>query len=131
MVKVAKAKKSTHSKGKNTKILRQSGKQIPVVAKQVKENPHQQWEIDVSSILIILVIIQFIKEIGPIYLLWGKKRIKTKTGKPTKAYYIKADEKHSVWVKWRDAFADKPMIYWSAEPQGYKLKNNRQLIIHL
>ena len=58
------------------------------------------------------------KEIGPIYLLWGKKRIKTKTGKPTKAYYIKSDEKHLVWVKWKVAFSDKPQIYWSAEPQG-------------
>ena len=49
MVKVAKAKKSTHSKGKGTKVLRQpGGKNIPIVAKQVKENPHQQWEIDVS-----------------------------------------------------------------------------------
>ena len=48
MTKIAKAKKSTHSKGKGTKVLRAAGKQPPSIAKTVRENPHQQWEIDVS-----------------------------------------------------------------------------------
>merc|ERR1712242_300055 len=114
MTKIAKAKKSTHSKGKGTKVLRTAGKQPPSIAKTVRENPHQQWEID---------------EIGPIYLLWGKKRIKTKTGKPTKQYYIKSDEKHLVWVKWKDAFSDKPSVFWSAEVQDHFTTNETKEVI--
>ena len=44
--------------------------------------------------------------------------MKSKTGKPSKQYYIKSDDKHYIWVKWIDPFADKPQVYWSAEPQG-------------
>ena len=129
MTKIAKAKKSTHSKGKGTKVLRTAGKQPPSIAKTVRENPHQQWEIDVRfSPFLKFLFYQNLKEIGPIYLLWGKKRIKTKTGKPTKQYYIKSDEKHLVWVKWKDAFSDKPSVFWSAEVQG-KYKQNIFLII--
>ena len=49
----------------------------------------------------------------------GKKKIKSdKNKKPMKKYYIKGDEKHYVWVKWKSGFEDKPDIVWSAEPQG-------------
>jgi len=106
MVKVAKARKSTHSKGKGSKAPPQRGKVLPTdISKSIRrENPNQQWEID---------------EIGPVYLLWGKKRVKSvKTGKPIKKYYIKSDDKHFIWVKWKQPFEDKNhSIYWSAELQ--------------
>ena len=51
--------------------------------------------------------------------MWGKKKIKSdKNKKPMKKYYIKGDEKHYIWVKWKSGFEDKPEIVWSAEPQG-------------
>ena len=54
---------------------------------------------------------------GPVYLMWGKKRAKSDKGKPIKKYYIKGEEKHYIWVKWKNPFSDKPDIVWSAEPQ--------------
>ena len=58
------------------------------------------------------------QEIGPVYLIWGKKRVRAKTGKPVKKYYVKSDDKHYIWVKWKESFQDKPDVYWSAEVQG-------------
>ena len=51
--------------------------------------------------------------------MWGKKKVRSdKNKKPMKKYYIKSNEKHYIWVKWKQAFSDKPDIVWSAEPQG-------------
>merc|ERR1711893_243664 len=50
--------------------------------------------------------------------MWGKKRAKSDKGKPIKKYYIKGEEKHYIWVKWKNPFSDKPDIVWSAEPQS-------------
>merc|ERR1719487_716325 len=50
--------------------------------------------------------------------MWGKKRAKSDKGKPIKKYYIKSEEKHYIWVKWKNPFSDKPDIVWSAEPQS-------------
>ena len=44
-MKVAKARKSTHGKGKVSKTIRSAGKKILTSA---KEDPNQEWEIDVS-----------------------------------------------------------------------------------
>lgn len=44
MVKIAKAKKSTHSRGKASKNLR-TGKSLTV---RKEEDPNAEWEIDVS-----------------------------------------------------------------------------------
>jgi len=99
MVKIAKAKKSTHSRGKASKNLR-TGKSLTI---RKEEDPNAEWEID---------------ELGPVYLMWGKKRAKSDKGKPIKKYYIKGDDKHYVWVKWKNPFSDKPDIVWSAEPQS-------------
>ena len=56
--------------------------------------------------------------------MWGKKRAKSDKGKPIKKYYIKGDDKHYVWVKWKNPFSDKPDIVWSAEPQCKFLKHD-------
>ena len=51
--------------------------------------------------------------------MWGKKKVRhDKTKKPMKKYYVKSADKHYIWVKWKNAFQDKPDIVWSAEPQG-------------
>lgn len=94
MGKVAKARKSTHSKGKTTGKTR---------GKILRDDTSQEWEIE---------------DIGPIYLLWGKKKVRSEKGKTIKKYYIRKDEKHLVWVKWSKGFSDMKNIYWSAEPQG-------------
>lgn len=44
MVKIAKAKKSTHSRGKASKNLR-TGKSLTI---RKEEDPNAEWEIDVS-----------------------------------------------------------------------------------
>ena len=46
MVKIAKAKKSTHSRGKASKNLR-TGKSLTI---RKEEDPNAEWEIDVSLI---------------------------------------------------------------------------------
>ena len=60
--------------------------------------------------------------------MWGKKRAKSDKGKPIKKYYIKGEEKHYIWVKWKNPFSDKPDIVWSAEPQCkyFIQKNTRE-----
>ena len=75
----------------------------------------------------IFQLIFLTKEIGPIYLLWGKKKVISKTGKSTKKYYIRSDDKHLVWVKWKTPFKDKPDIRWSAEVQGQFANKNSVL----
>merc|ERR1711979_110136 len=95
-MKVAKAKKSTHQKQKAVKQIR--GK----VLKSIRTDPNQEWEID---------------ELGPMYLVWGKKKVRSDKGKTVKKYYVKADEKHHIWIKWKQGFEDDSRIVWSAEPQ--------------
>jgi len=92
--KVAKARKSTHSKGKSTGKTR---------GKIIRDDPNKEFEIE---------------EVGPLYILWGKKKVRTEKGKTVKKYYIRKDEKHLVWVQWSKGFADNKNIYWSAEPQS-------------
>jgi len=95
-MKVAKARKSTHQKGKAVKQIR--GK----VLKTTRTDPNQEWEI---------------AELGPLYLVWGKKKVRSDKGKTIKKYYVKSDEKHHVWIKWKQGFDDDTRIVWSAEPQ--------------
>ena len=106
---VAKARKSTNSKGKATREIRgkvaggkvlRGGKTLPT--------GEREWDID---------------EIGPIYLLWGKTRVKSAKGKTIKKYFIRNEDKHLIWVKWSKGFADLKSVYWSAEPQGIRYKN--------
>jgi hypothetical protein len=99
-MKAPKARKSTHGKGKVSKTIRSAGKKILTPA---REGANKEWEID---------------ELGPVYLMWGKKKVRhDKTKKPMKKYYVKSAEKHYIWVKWKNPFQDKPDIVWSAEPQ--------------
>ena len=46
-MKVAKARKSTHGKGKVSKTIRSAGKKILTPA---REDANKEWEIDVSNI---------------------------------------------------------------------------------
>lgn len=96
-MKVAKAKKSTHQKGKAIKSIR--GK---VLKPSKGHDPNQEWEI---------------AELGPLYLVWGKKKVRSDKGKAIKRYYVKNDDKHHVWIKWKQGFDDDSRIVWSAEPQ--------------
>lgn len=92
---VAKARKSTHSKGKSMKNIRAM-------------NTTNRSKIDQ------------IEELGPVYLMWGKKRRKDKkTGKNIAKYYIRKNDRHLVWVKWANGFDDDRHIVWSAEPQDH------------
>jgi hypothetical protein len=98
----SKAKKSTHKKQtKKTK----AGKSNDVV----KIDPKKQYEI---------------AEVGPIYLSWGKKRVKNSKGRFVKEYYLKKNSKHLIWVKWTDPFQDESekndefWTKWSAEEQS-------------
>lgn len=61
-----------------------------------------------------------ISEIGPIYLDWGKRRVKNSRGKIVREHYLKKDSKHRIWVKWADEFNDQyekgnTNSRWSAE----------------
>ena len=56
---------------------------------------------------------------GPIYLLWGKKKHRTERGKQIKQFYLRNDDRHLIWVKWTKTFTDlSEECVWSAEPQG-------------
>jgi len=96
-MKVAKARKSTHKKGTGTKTIR--GK----VLRAANNDPDKEWEIE---------------EMGPVYLLWGKKKVRTEKGKTIKKYYVRKNDKHLIWVKWATGFADLKNTQWSAEPQS-------------
>merc|ERR1712241_47470 len=88
-----------HKKGTGTKTIR--GK---VLRKDPNSDPNKEWDVE---------------EMGPGYLLWGKKKVRTEKGKTVKKYYVRKDDKHLIWVKWSTGFADlKTATYWSAEPQG-------------
>jgi len=100
-MKVAKAKKSTHKRGKTVKAIRGKVISAPVTTTS-RYDPTQEWEI---------------AEFGPIYLVWGKKKIRSDKGKTLKKYYVKSDEKHHIWIKWKQPFEDDNRIVWSAEPQ--------------
>lgn len=103
MTKVAKARKSTHKATKATGKSR---------GKVLREEPDKEYDV---------------AEIGPIYLLWGKKRVKNDRGKTVKKYYIRKTNKHLIWVKWVKEYSDKhpnpknknklEPVFWSAEPQ--------------
>jgi len=92
MGKVAKARKSTHATKKATAKTR--GKII--------EDPNAEWDVE---------------SVGPCYLLFGKKKVRSAKGKTVKKYYIRKNEKHLIWVKWVQPFSDKKACVWSAEPQ--------------
>ena len=96
MEKVAKARKSTHTKKKLTTELR--GK----VLRREEHETNKEYEFD---------------EIGPIYLLWAKKKVRNEKGKTVTKSYIEKDEKHLIWVKWTKPFKGTE-IYWSSEQQG-------------
>lgn len=102
MPKVAKARKSTHKPKTATGKSR---------GKVLRENPDNECDVE---------------EIGPIYLLWAKKRVRNERGKTVKKYYIRKSNKHLIWVKWKAHFPEKhpdkntgepEPVYWSAEPQ--------------
>ena len=106
MTKVAKARKSTHKASKATGKSR---------GKVLREEPDKEYDI---------------AEMGPIYLLWGKKRVRNERGKTVKKYYIRKTNKHLIWVRWAQEYSDKhpnpknknklEPVFWSAEPQGEK-----------
>ena len=97
MEKVAKARKSTHTKKKLTTESR--GK----VLRREEDETNKEYEFD---------------EIGPIYLLWAKKKVRNEKGKTVTKSSIEKDEKHLIWVKWTKPFKGTDEINWSAEPQG-------------
>ena len=97
MGKVAKARKSTHTKKKLTTELR--GK----VLRREEDETNKEYEFD---------------EIGPIYLLWAKKKVRNEKGKTVTKSSIEKDEKHLIWVKWTKPFKGTDEINWSAERQG-------------
>ena len=108
MGKVAKARKSTHTKKKLTTELR--GK----VLRREEHETNKEYEFD---------------EIGPIYLLWAKKKVRNEKGKTVTKSYIEKDEKHLIWVKWTKSFKGNDDIHWSAEPQGKILIYNSSVVI--
>ena len=54
-MKVAKARKSTHGKGKGSKAIRSAGKKIASVSSVAREEPDKEWEIDVSEKLVCVL----------------------------------------------------------------------------
>jgi len=105
-----KARKSTKLKKASTKALaRRSSSKTAAPKKRVDIDETKHYEV---------------AEIGPIYLEWGKKKIRNSKGKLVKEYYLKKDSKHRIWVKWIDPFQDVleddnkgDDCKWSAEPQ--------------
>ena len=93
MSQMAKARKSTHSKGKTTP------------ARWCKANTEESKMHEIESI-------------GPVYIRWGKKRTSNVKGKTIKKFFMHKKEKHLIWVKWTKAYADNREVQWSAEPQG-------------
>jgi len=106
-----KARKSTHSKKASSKVLASRSKSKPAAPKKhVEINETKHYDV---------------AEIGPVYLVWGTKKIKNARGKIVKEYYLKKDSKHLIWVKWIDPFQDVleddndgAECKWSAEPQS-------------
>ena len=110
-----KARKSTHKKKASTNALVRRRSSKPAA-------PKKRVEIDetVSNLLIYetisIVVAAYtninikkhyeVAEIGPIYMEWGKKKIKNARGKIVKEYYLKKESKHRIWVKWVDPFQD-------------------------
>merc|ERR1711915_921287 len=97
------ARKSTH--GKRQMKITKAG----TPNKVVKIDPKKKYAIE---------------EIGPIFLAWGKKRVKNNKGKTVKQFYLKKSAKHLIWVKWTDPFQDEEeqndeyWTKWSAEEQS-------------
>jgi len=112
-----KARKSTHSKKASSKVLASRSKSKPAAPKKhVEINETKHYDV---------------AEIGPVYLVWGKRVRVTKRGslnsrrQVAKEYYLKKDSKHRIWVKWIDPFQDVleddndgAECKWSAEPQS-------------
>jgi len=65
------------------------------------EDPDKEWEVEY---------------VGGLYLEWGQKVVTTSTGEKRQEFYIKDDNNHRVWIKWKDPFADNNTM-WSAEVQ--------------
>ena len=105
MGKVAKARKSTHAKGKTAKATR---------GKIMRDDPTKEYEVE---------------SVGPIYILWGKKKIRNEKGKTVKKYYVKKDSKHLMWVKWTKGYSDIDDVQWSAEPQGWSKNKVRESLL--
>jgi len=105
-----KARKSTHKKKASTNALARRRSAKPAAPKkrvEIDETKHYE-----------------VAEIGPVYIEWGKKKIKNAKGKIVKEYYLKKESKHRIWVKWVDPFQDVleddnkgDDCKWSAEPQ--------------
>ena len=100
------ARKSTHRKKSIGKKKSRGKESEPVV---VDVDPDQKYAIDL---------------IGPIHLTWAKRKKVNEKGKIVKEYFLRRNEKHSMWVKWEKPFEDKFevkdkfMTTWSAEPQS-------------
>merc|ERR1711990_1235417 len=100
--KQGKARKSTHQKKQRTT---KAGTKNAVV----EIDPKKKYEV---------------AEVGPLYLSWGKKKVKNSKGKFVKQFYLKKKSKHLVWVKWTDPFQDESekddefCTEWSAEEQS-------------
>jgi len=103
MARTAKARKTSHSSAKKTHKLR--GKVIEGGERKGKvlEDAEREWEVE---------------EIGPIYLMWSFKRTKTRRGKEIKQPVICKNEKHLIWIKWKEPYSDQKKCVWSAEPQN-------------
>jgi len=105
-----KARKSTHAKKASQKVLAKRSSKSPAPKKRVEISETKHYEV---------------AQVGPVYLEWGKKKIKNARGKIVKEYYLKKDTKHRIWVKWIDPFQDVleednngDECKWSAEPQS-------------
>merc|ERR1712063_100280 len=122
-----KARKSTHSKKASSKVLASRSKSNPAAPKKRVEF-YETKHYDVA-------------EIGPVYLVWGKRVRVTKRGslnsrrQVAKEYYLKKDSKHRIWVKWIDPFQDVleddndgAECMWSAEPQSFFEGNMKKMV---
>lgn len=101
------ARKSTHKK----KTVGKTSSKSPTKAKKprvVEINPEEKYEIET---------------IGPVHLMWGKRRKRNNKGKVVKEWYIKKQSKQLIWVKWKQPFEDEHetndahFTSWSAEEQ--------------
>merc|ERR1712210_85594 len=104
---MAKARKSTNKKATKhvRNVLTSSNRKASAGDDDVQCAPKNfsednEWEIE---------------EFGGLYLVWGKKKIRSPDGSIKRQYYLKQESEHRIWVKWTVAFHDK--IRWSAEKQ--------------
>ena len=57
--------------------------------------------------------------LGPVLILFEKKKVRSRDGKMTKRIFIKSNDKHCIWVHWSQGAGDSEISYWSAESQGF------------